>query len=656
MRARSLSLTFAVAVVFSLALAASAQSATYCVGADASCSGNPANAFPMSTSGFSDAVTAANANTADSFDKIEVGAGTIDINSTITAESGAGNRLFIEGVGNGNSNFHFTQSAGPGLVINADGYLNDSLTNVNVKLDGVPSSTRQAIVLHGGALRGVNFDVSSSSVIVSYGVLMTDGAKCTYCDFKLSGSSASGVYAPGDATIDSSKFSDASGAVDDTRGVVSGAPATVTIRASKFIELYRPVLFDSGTVSVFDSVIDMGDHVGAQGVYVSNDNASQATLVANLDGVTIVGAASNQRAVFVDAETDKPAGESATANIKNSAFMLTGGSSSEVRCIDDGGFGVGTLNMDYNYSRSSTPSNSGCDVTKTHPTDSDSAGPSDLFVNWDEGDLRPKKDSPLIDIGDPLADTSSRPVDAIGGLRVVDGLKSGSVRIDAGGIEYTDYAPDKPSVSASATDVEVGVPVNFTANSIDVNGDEVTYAWDFKDGSTSSEQNPTHSFSAPGTYVVEAQAHAGGSPSEVGTATITVRAKSDCCSAGAGYTNLFVYNKPSGPFKFKKGAKLKNGFALSAKKPKGASIKVNVTGGPVEVVLTLATKKGKKLKGTQKVTFPLGRSYMTFGGKWNRKKLTTGGYTLLGQRLIDIGTNTSPSRLSMNVTMPKKTG
>ncbi len=55
------------------------------------------------------------------------------------------------------------------------------------------------------------------------------------------------------------------------------------------------------------------------------------------------------------------------------------------------------------------------------------------------------------------------------------------------------YQPDKP---------KIGDEIQFTSQSFDDDGNIVSYAWDFGDGNTSTEQNPVHSYEKKGTYNV----------------------------------------------------------------------------------------------------------------------------------------------------------
>jgi hypothetical protein len=102
-----------------------------------------------------------------------------------------------------------------------------------------------------------------------------------------------------------------------------------------------------------------------------------------------------------------------------------------------------------------------------------------------------------------------------------------------------DWAPDRtsevfymymddndPSVGADfIADVLSGpvpLPVNFTDQSC---GPITSWQWNFGDGSISTEQNPSHTYSKPGTYTVSlAVTGPGGSDAETKTDFISVRA------------------------------------------------------------------------------------------------------------------------------------
>lgn len=75
------------------------------------------------------------------------------------------------------------------------------------------------------------------------------------------------------------------------------------------------------------------------------------------------------------------------------------------------------------------------------------------------------------------------------------------------------------TMTASTTNPDTETPVQFNAN---VQGlPEITYRWDFGDGSTSTSANPTHTFSQPGTYTVTLEAtNCGGTTRR--TLTVTV--------------------------------------------------------------------------------------------------------------------------------------
>ncbi len=61
----------------------------------------------------------------------------------------------------------------------------------------------------------------------------------------------------------------------------------------------------------------------------------------------------------------------------------------------------------------------------------------------------------------------------------------------------------KPVISASESAGAIPFEVTFTSEgTVDPDGDELAYRWDFGDGSTSSEVSPVHTFEKPGNYDV----------------------------------------------------------------------------------------------------------------------------------------------------------
>jgi fibro-slime domain-containing protein len=68
-----------------------------------------------------------------------------------------------------------------------------------------------------------------------------------------------------------------------------------------------------------------------------------------------------------------------------------------------------------------------------------------------------------------------------------------------------------------------GLAVTFTDQSVDVDGMIGTWAWDFGDGTTSTLQNPAHTYSTSGTYVVtETVVDSGNGEYDVAAKSVTV--------------------------------------------------------------------------------------------------------------------------------------
>jgi cytochrome c len=131
--------------------------------------------------------------------------------------------------------------------------------------------------------------------------------------------------------------------------------------------------------------------------------------------------------------------------------------------------------------------------------------------------------------------------------RMVCALVAATCALPASASAQADNQP--PSVTAGRTptgNVRVGVPISFTANATDPDGDAVTYAWDFGDGTTSTEQNPTKAFLAAATRTVTVTASDGKGGTGSATLSVVVQANRNPSATGltmtpqAGFTPLQV--------------------------------------------------------------------------------------------------------------------
>jgi hypothetical protein len=126
------------------------------------------------------------------------------------------------------------------------------------------------------------------------------------------------------------------------------------------------------------------------------------------------------------------------------------------------------------------------------------------FVDAPSGDLRLVGGSPLIDAGDPAALALDEPAtDSGGNARVVDGNGDGTARRDIGALEYQRNPPAIASVTSTPTQAQVGVPFAFAAAATDPDGDPITYAWSFDDGTSAPGASVQHTFTTPGIHVAK---------------------------------------------------------------------------------------------------------------------------------------------------------
>ena len=123
-----------------------------------------------------------------------------------------------------------------------------------------------------------------------------------------------------------------------------------------------------------------------------------------------------------------------------------------------------------------------------------------MFVNPSNGVYRLQPASPCIDAGTNLGAPN---IDIRGNSRPVDGDKNGAAVTDMGAYEFQN---ENEYVSAPTADFIVDrtsgpapLIIKFADRSV---GTIDSWSWDFGDGTTSSEKNPSHTYISPGTYSV----------------------------------------------------------------------------------------------------------------------------------------------------------
>lgn len=101
----------------------------------------------------------------------------------------------------------------------------------------------------------------------------------------------------------------------------------------------------------------------------------------------------------------------------------------------------------------------------------------------------------------------------------------------------TNTAPAVSRLDAQPTSDTSPLTVTFSTIVTDFEGDDIFYRWDFGDGQTSTEEDPSHTFPTPGTYTVTLTVTDAQGASTAKTITITVYEEElppSGCGAGGG--------------------------------------------------------------------------------------------------------------------------
>jgi len=86
-------------------------------------------------------------------------------------------------------------------------------------------------------------------------------------------------------------------------------------------------------------------------------------------------------------------------------------------------------------------------------------------------------------------------------VRVSDGFHaSDDVEVT---ISFPNAPPAIDAIGVTPENGDAPLEVDFSVEASDEDGDDLSYEWDFDDGNSSSQQNPTHTYTDPGTYEAE---------------------------------------------------------------------------------------------------------------------------------------------------------
>jgi hypothetical protein len=388
----------------------------------------------------------------------------------------SGDEVIVKGAGEGVTTI--TAPTTPGTVFN----LQTSPGTVSDLSVEIPLGTTY-IGINSNAARLERISIFTSSTGHATG-LKTDGGSFSHGTIEVP--NGTGVESDGTELLDSS--------IQALEGVVVQTAAADAIRRCRISGRDPIELFEAGSDTVEDTLIDMHDEDGV-GVRVSDEKASTATL----RQLTIINGGVSATGINV-----RGFGAKANATLADSVI-----SGVEHAVVEQGFKAGGNASLTTSYSSFSTTGDrvegvEGGSTPAAPKVETPVAGaPSFITPSIGEaafatGNWRPRIDSALIDVGTPGALTAGESVtDLDGNARVVNG------RRDVGAYEFQRRAP---LVSASATDVTapVGQAVSFGGLAEvpeAAAGDTVTYRWTFDDGaSVAAGATAQHAFLTVGIH------------------------------------------------------------------------------------------------------------------------------------------------------------
>jgi PKD repeat protein len=493
------------ASTFVLAYSAEASATTYCVDKPAC----------VSAGGTEEPTFQGALNVADAHpgrDRVELGPG--DFNSGGAAYvANASNDVDIVGSGTGTI---LRNSAASAVTVQEP---SATISQLTIKLQ---TSNTTALRLYGSA-EHIFVDGDSGRSTAGTGIELRAGTSLRVSKVNLPTGEApftTGVVRGNDAGERTAEDVEVTADAGFDTGAVGGA-ASLTLRRV-LVRGRFPIGMVSGTVNVEDAVIELGGTGIMYGLSVSPDRAGSATGTMNASHVTVIGpgvATPNAYGLRLGADTD-PGG--ATLNLRNSIVRGVQHTASR----EGNGAVPANLTIAYSDYDPATIAQSGTGAATEGPGNVDL---DPAFVNAGVANYHLTAASPLLDAGDPAAGGFASDLDGL--PRVTDANGDCLARRDMGAYEFQP-APRAPHASAavSPASVAAGTPASFnSAGSCDPDGDTLTYAWSFDDGSTGSGQPVQHAFATIGTHTATVTVSDGTGRSATAVASLIVTPRPGTC-------------------------------------------------------------------------------------------------------------------------------
>jgi hypothetical protein len=401
------------------------------------CVGAPAGPCNQTVGSIQVAITAANANAVD--DTILVGPG--GYSDGPYNLNGVAHALTLKGSGQGSDPASSTiltlvPSANINNYVSAD---HATVQNLRVVMAGGANSNDTGISLSNASAD--HLTIAGATSVNSTGAHLTDATitSSTVDMSPLPVPGARAIYAEGGSTA-----SDV--ALTGSRGFVQSAGGKTDVLTRATIQSGgEGILTDGGTITIDDTVIDMGSGGNTAGISAANNNDSATPKTINANHVTVVGSGAGSKGVWAFAASQ---GGKQTANISLSNSIVRGPATSLVADASNngaqGGASTATINLSYTDFQ-----NSGGTINATTGAGGIVSGAGNLlnvdpaFVNAGTGDYHLTPASPAVDKGNPAAGGPATDRDGL--ARVVDGDGNGTAVRDMGAYERPTVAVTPPT-------------------------------------------------------------------------------------------------------------------------------------------------------------------------------------------------------------------